>query len=131
MNRVVIVDDATDFRTLLSLALKRDGRFEVVASVGDGQAGIDAVREHQPDVVIMDVSMPVMDGLTATRLLKQDLPDLPILVLTGYGDARVEEEAHRAGADDFVDKSRLPAVVVEALAQLVPSSGAASRDHER
>lgn len=55
---VVVVDDAADLRMLIALAFKRDGRLEVLASVGDGQQGIDAVREHGPDVVVMDVSMP-------------------------------------------------------------------------
>lgn len=117
-HRVVVVDDSADLRMLLSLAFKRDGRVQVAASVGDGQQGIDAVREHNPDVVLMDVSMPVMDGLTATRRLKQEFPDLPILILTGYGDARLEEEAARAGADTFMDKTQPLTVVVDAIVAL-------------
>lgn len=116
-HRVVVVDDSEDLRTLLTLAFKRDGRLQVLASAPDGQQGIQAVREHKPDVVLMDVSMPVMDGLTATRALKQEFPDLPILVLTGYGDARVAEEAARAGADAFMDKTQsLSAVADTAVA---------------
>lgn len=115
---VVVVDDAADLRTLIGLSFKRDGRFEVLASVGDGRKAIDAVREHTPDVVLMDVSMPVMDGLTATRQLKQEFPHIPILILTGYGDARLEEEAARAGADGFMDKSQPLKAVADALAAL-------------
>ena len=117
-HRVVVVDDSEDLRMLLSLAFKRDGRVQVLASVGDGQQGIDAVREHSPDVVLMDVSMPVMDGLTATRRLKQEFPDLPVLILTGYGDARLEEEAARAGADIFMDKTQPLNAVVDAVVAL-------------
>lgn len=97
---------------LVQLAFKRDGRLEVLASVGDGQQGIEAVREHLPDVVVMDVSMPVMDGLSATRAIKGELPHIPVLILTGYGDARLAEEATAAGADGFLDKSEpLPSMI--------------------
>lgn len=115
---VVVVDDAADLRMLISLAFKRDGRFEVLACVGDGQRGIDAVRQHRPDVVLMDVSMPIMDGLTATRKLKEEFPDLPIMILTGYGDPRVQEEASRAGADCFMDKTQPLTAVADALVAL-------------
>ena len=115
---VVVVDDAADLRMLIALAFKRDGRLEVLASVGDGQQGIDAVRRHAPDVVLMDVSMPVMDGLTATRKLKEEFPRLPILILTGYGDARVEEEAARAGADAFMAKTEPLTAVADAIVAL-------------
>lgn len=115
---VVVVDDAADLRTLVALAFQRDGRLEVLASVGDGQQGIDAVREHAPDVVLMDVSMPVMDGLAATRKLKEEFPDLPILILTGYGDARLADEAARAGADSFMEKSQPLAAVIDAAVSL-------------
>ena len=103
---------------IISLAFQRDGRLEVIASVGDGQQGIDAVRTHHPDVVLMDVSMPVMDGLTATRALKREFPDLPILILTGYGDARLADEAARAGADTFMDKTQPLTLVADAVVAL-------------
>lgn len=116
--RVVIVDDAAELRLLLVRALRRDERLEVVAAVDDGQQGIDAVHEHRPDVVLMDVSMPVMDGLTATRRIKESFPDLPVAILTGYGDARVAEEAQAAGADVFLDKTTPLPRVADVLADL-------------
>ena len=103
---------------IISLAFRRDGRLQVLASVGDGEQGIDAVRAHLPDVVLMDVSMPIMDGLTATRRLKQEFPDLPILILTGYGDARLAEEAATAGADAFMDKTQPLSAVADAVVAL-------------
>ena len=102
---VVIVDDAIELRKLLVLALGRDPRLQVLADVGDGEQAIDAVQRHGPDVVLMDVAMPVMDGITATRVLKREHPDLGVVVFTGYGDDRVAAEATDAGADAFVDKS--------------------------
>lgn len=112
---VVIVDDAADLRKLLVLALGRDPRLTVLADVGDGQQAIEAVRVHGPDIVLMDVAMPVMDGITATRLLKQDFPDLPVIVFTGYGDERVEAEAREAGAAAFLDKTAPLSAVADAL----------------
>jgi CheY-like chemotaxis protein len=116
--RVVIVDDATDLRNLLVLALGRDERLVVLADVGDGEQGVEAVHEHRPDLVLMDVAMPVMDGLTATRRIKEAYPDLPVAILTGYGDDRVAEEAARAGADAFLDKTTPLADLADIVAGL-------------
>lgn len=122
-HRVVLVDDAVDLRTLVGLACRRDGRLEVVAGAGDGAAGIAAVEQHRPDLVLMDVAMPVMDGLTATRQLKEAFPGLPVVVFTGYDDGRVEAEARLAGADAFVDKATPLAEVVELLLSVLSRSG--------
>jgi CheY-like chemotaxis protein len=116
--RVVIVDDAADLRELLVFALNRDGRLEVLADVGDGKLGVEAVHRHRPDLVLMDVSMPVMDGLTATREIKASFPDLPVVILTGYGDERVAAEATTSGADAFVDKSTPLARLADLVAEL-------------
>jgi CheY-like chemotaxis protein len=116
--RLIIVDDAVDLRGLLVIALGGDERLEVVADVGDGKQGVDAVHEHPPDLVLMDVSMPVMDGLTATREIKSSYPDLLVAILTGYGDDRVAEEATRAGADAFLDKTTPLPRLADLLIQL-------------
>jgi CheY-like chemotaxis protein len=117
-HRLIIVDDAVDLRGLLVLALGRDERLEVVADVGDGKQGVEAVHEHRPDLVLMDISMPVMDGLTATREIKSSYPDLLVAILTGYGDDRVAEQAARAGADAFVDKTTPLARLADILIEL-------------
>lgn len=127
LHGVVVVDDAVDLRMLIALALDRDSRLQVLASVGDGRQGIDAVRRLSPDVVVMDVSMPVMDGITATRRLKDEFPDLPILILTGYGDSRLEEEAAKAGADSFMEKSQPLTAVADAVAALADRRRGPSR----
>lgn len=116
---VVLVDDAVDLRTLIGLALRRDGRLKVVAEVGDGVAAIAAVEEHRPDLVLMDVSMPVMDGITATRRLKATFPDLCVVMFTGYADDRLEVESQDAGAAAFIDKSVPLPELVDALVSVV------------
>lgn len=105
MTRVVIVDDASDLRVVLALAMRRDGRLELVADVGDGRAGVAAVEEYDPDIVLMDVSMPIMDGLSATRQIKAARPHLPVVIFTGYGDDRLSAEALACGADAFLEKT--------------------------
>jgi CheY-like chemotaxis protein len=102
---VVVADDATDLRFVVVLSLRRDGRFEVVADVGNGRDAVEAVRSHRPDVVLMDVAMPVMDGLAATREIKAEFPEVPVVIFTGYGDERVAAEAREVGAGAFVDKT--------------------------
>ena len=82
--RVVIVDDTYDLRELLRLALTRGG-MEVVGEAGDGLAGIEAVRLEKPDVVLLDLSMPVMDGLEALPSIRRLVPAAKIIVLSGFG----------------------------------------------
>lgn len=115
----VVVDDAEDLRRLIVMGLNRDGRLQVLADVGDGRQAIDAVAQYRPDAVLMDISMPVMDGVTATREPRQTYPDLPIVILTGYADERLAAEASDAGADVFLDKTTPIAEVAQTLVGLV------------
>lgn len=101
--RVVIVDDTADLRQLLRLALERGG-FEVVAEAGDGRAGIETVREHRPDLVIIDLAMPVMDGIEALPTLRKLVPEAKIVVLSGFGAQQMSARAVAAGADGYVQK---------------------------
>ncbi|GAB3776065.1 signal transduction histidine kinase/DNA-binding NarL/FixJ family response regulator [Nocardioides ginsengisegetis] len=101
--RVVIVDDTADLRELLRLALTRGG-FDVVAEAGDGQEGIDVVRDLRPDVVLLDLAMPVMDGLEALPTMRRLLPTAKIIVLSGFGATQMSARAVAAGADGYVQK---------------------------
>ena len=102
-HRVVIIDDTPDLRDLLRLALTRGG-FDVVAEAGDGQEGIDVVREQRPDVILLDLAMPVMDGLEALPTLRRLCPDASIIVLSGFGATQMSARAVAAGADGYVQK---------------------------
>ena len=80
--RVVLVDDTEDLRQLMRIALKRAG-YDVVGEAGDGAAGIEVARSASPDLVVLDLSMPVMDGLEALPQIRADLPDATIVVMSG------------------------------------------------
>jgi signal transduction histidine kinase/DNA-binding NarL/FixJ family response regulator len=101
--RVVIIDDTQDLRDLLRLALTRGG-FDVVAEAGDGREGIEVVRETRPDVVLLDLAMPVMDGIEALPTIRRLCPAAKIVVLSGFGAQQMSARAVAAGADGYVQK---------------------------
>ena len=101
--RVVIVDDSCDLRELLRVALTRGG-MEVVGEAGDGLAGIEAVRLERPDVVLLDLAMPVMDGLEALPSIRRIAPAAKIIVLSGFGATQMSERALATGADGYLQK---------------------------
>ena len=101
--RVVIVDDTYDLRELLRLALTRGG-MEVVGEAGDGLSGIETVRSERPDVVLLDLSMPVMDGLEALPSIRRLVPLAKIIVLSGFGATQMSERALATGADGYLQK---------------------------
>ncbi|MXG89736.1 ATP-binding response regulator [Nocardioides flavescens] len=101
--RVVIIDDTFDLRELLRIALTRGG-MEIVGEAGDGLAGIEAVRTERPDVVLLDLSMPVMDGLEALPSIRRLVPSAKIIVLSGFGATQMSERALATGADGYLQK---------------------------
>ena len=101
MTTVVLVDDQDLVRTGLRRILRPAAGFEIVAECEDGSGVEDAVREWQPDVIVMDVRMRTVDGAEATRRLRARGDDTPVLVLTTFDDDEVVSAALRAGANGF------------------------------
>ena len=95
--RVMVVDDTEHVREMLATMLELDG-FEVVAKLDGGQAAIDAVGAATPNVIVMDYKMPAMDGITATKQIRQIVPDVPVILYTAYLDDDLEARAREAGA---------------------------------
>jgi signal transduction histidine kinase/CheY-like chemotaxis protein len=124
--RVVIIDDTDDLRDLLRFALVRAG-MNVVAEAGDGAAGIDAVRRERPDVVLLDLSMPVMDGMTALPRIRALVPDARIIVFSGFGASQLSARALAGGADDYLQKGSSPSTVLTRIREVLarPRPGAA------
>lgn len=116
--RVVIADDVPELRLLLRMALERDGAFEVVGEAGDGAEAIDRAGEQLPDLVVLDLSMPILDGLEALPFIRQAAPDAQVVVLSGFSASKMEERALAAGAVAYLEKGDILAVA-DALEALV------------
>jgi DNA-binding NarL/FixJ family response regulator len=126
--RVVLADDHTIVRDGLKLLLEKEAGFEIVAEVGDGRSAIRAAREHAPDVVIMDVAMPDLNGIEATRQLVSERSGVRVLALSMHSDRRFVVEMLRAGARGYLLKdcaqeelSRAVATVASGSTYLSPS----------
>jgi DNA-binding NarL/FixJ family response regulator len=112
---VVLVDDHVLFRQALRHLLDAEPDIMVVAEAGDGSAVEGLVEQYKPDVVVMDVSMPAIDGITATRQLREQYARLGILVLTMFAEDAQVIRAVQAGADGYLLKNSESAKVVEAI----------------
>jgi DNA-binding NarL/FixJ family response regulator len=102
--RVLVVDDHSAFRRALTSALRMIKSIEVAGEAGGGVAATEQARALDPDLVIMDLSMPDLDGIAAMREIHQARPELPIVFLTAHADPGVEREAREAGASGFLAK---------------------------
>lgn len=113
--RVVIADDQRLFAEALEAILSTDGRISVVGRAADGREAVDLAREHQPDVVLMDIAMPVMDGIDATRAIRDELPATSVIVLTGSAANQDVSRARAAGAAGYVTKDQIAGDLVRAI----------------
>ena len=111
--RLLLADDHTLFRQLLRGALSDQPRFEIVGEARDSAEAISQARALQPDIVLMDLHMPVLDGVQATQLIKQQWPAVTVIALTMY--AVEQGAALAAGADAFLIKGSAPAQLLAAL----------------
>lgn len=103
--RIIIADDHSVVRSGLRLLLQSSPDFTVVAEAEDGEEAVALVDRHKPDVVIMDISMPKLNGIEATGIMKQSSPDLKIIILTVHEDEEYVYQMLRAGASGYVLKS--------------------------
>jgi PAS domain S-box-containing protein len=103
-HRVLIVDDAEDIRLLLRMRLANHGTIDVVGEAVDGLDAVDQARLLQPNLVLLDMAMPRMDGLQALPLIREAVPDVRVIVLSGFNQGTLEREALAAGADRYVVK---------------------------
>ncbi len=103
--KVLIVDDQESYRSAARLVVELANGFEVVGEAVSGEAAIDEVEVVDPDVVLMDVKMPGIDGLEATRRITAAHPDIQVIVLSTYDASDYERPALEAGAVAFISKS--------------------------
>ena len=100
--RVLIADDTPDIRLLLRAALRMYPGFEIVAEAADGAEAVTLTTEHKPDAVLLDLAMPVKDGLQAIPEIRASSPDTKILVLSGFTATEMRPEAFRLGAHAYL-----------------------------
>src|SRR5262245_66307277 len=120
----LVVDDRPAFSRALTAALRMVKGIEVAGEAGGGKEATDRARDDDPDLVLMDLSMPDVDGIEAMRRIHEDRPDLPVVILTAHADPGVEREAREAGASGFLAKGTALEDIVIVLNE---ASGAASR----
>lgn len=124
--RLVIADDDVALRVLLRQLVDRDGRLEVVSEAGDGREAIARVEEHDPDVLLLDLGMPVLDGLQVLEAL-QGRPRPRIVVLSGFADPDIEQQATGLGAAAYLIKGSGFASFLDVLAGDAPADPAGHR----
>lgn len=113
--RVLVVDDVADLRGLFKMLLESDGRFDVVGEAGDGEEAIQQAGRLRPDVIVLDVAMPRMDGIHAIPLLHEAAPGVRILMLSGFENQRMARQAIEACATAFLSKGAPPENIISTL----------------
>jgi DNA-binding NarL/FixJ family response regulator len=101
---VYLVDDIPELRELIKYGMEEDPGFEVVGEAGDGKSAIEGIAETRPAAVLLDLSMPDMDGLQAIPQIRERDPDVAIIVLSGFSADRMSGKVLERGADGYVEK---------------------------
>ena len=104
---ILIADDQPSFRHTLREMMQAEPSWSVVAEASNGLEAIEQVKRHRPDVVLMDIVMPDMSGIEATRCIKKIAPETKIIAITTYDDAEFLKQSIEAGADLFIKKEEL------------------------
>ena len=121
--RVLIADDHRLFAEALEAVLSSEARIEVVGSASDGGEAVDLARRLQPDVVALDISMPVMDGFEAAAKMERLQRPPAVLMLTGSNAPEDIDRAHRAGAKGYITKDTIAARLVDAILSAADKPG--------
>ncbi|MDR2888495.1 MAG: response regulator [Lachnospiraceae bacterium] len=118
MANVLIVDDSRTSRKILRTILERAGH-TVVGEASNGEEGVRAFQEHKPEVVTMDVTMPVIDGVEALKMIKALRPESKVIMVTAAGKDSKVTECIKAGADEFVTKPYEDEAIINAIAKII------------
>lgn len=115
--RLLLVDDVPQVREDLRTLLVLNGGIDVVGEAANGQEAVELAARLEPDVVLMDLELPVLNGCEATRRIKSRRPACRVVALTIHGDDETEQASHRAGADAFLVKGVPLSVLVRAITE--------------
>jgi DNA-binding NarL/FixJ family response regulator len=117
--RILVAEDDEAFSAALEAVLTADPRFRVAGWARDGRQAVELAGRLDVDAVVMDIEMPQVDGIEATRLLQIERPDLPVIAISGHDYEERVLEIRAVGAVDYVRKSRVDEELVDALAALL------------
>jgi DNA-binding NarL/FixJ family response regulator len=120
--RILVAEDDESFLDVIALLLEQDARFAVAGRARNGREAVELAEGLSPDAVVMDIEMPVLDGVEATKLLRAAAPELPIIAVSGHDYEERVLEIRQAGADDYVRKARLAEELPRVLAALLSGS---------
>jgi two-component system, NarL family, nitrate/nitrite response regulator NarL len=125
--RILVAEDDESFLDAIALLLERDDRFVVAGTARNGQEAVELAEELGPDAVVMDIEMPTVDGVEATRRLRAAAHTLPIVAVSGHDYEERVLEIREAGADDYVRKARMADELPRVLAVLLQTAGRRAR----
>jgi two-component system nitrate/nitrite response regulator NarL len=126
--RVLVAEDDEAFLELVAELLEADGRFAVVGRVANGRDAVELGRRLPLDAVVMDIELPVLDGVEATRLLQEARPGLPVVAISGHDYEERVLDIRSAGAADYVRKARIEEELPDTLAALAALAATAPTD---
>jgi DNA-binding NarL/FixJ family response regulator len=115
MIRILLADDQTNVRKGLRMRLDLEPGLSVVGEAADGETAVALARSLSPDVILMDVEMPGLDGIDAAELVRREMPRCCVIVLTIHDDAKTRERAVKAGATAFVSKHQIDSDLMTAI----------------
>lgn len=124
MQSVLIVDDNALIRQALCELFTREGDFDVCGEAGDGKEAIEKAQLFHPDLVVTDLSMPVMNGLEEARALMKLMPTVPVIIFTAFVSSALEKEAAASGVSAIISKSERPTVLIETARTLLDQMAA-------
>lgn len=122
-----MAEDDESFLDAIALVLEQDERFAVAGRACNGREAVELAARVEPDAVVMDIEMPLLDGVEATRLVRSAAPALPIIAVSGHDYEERVLEIRQAGADDYVRKARLADELPRVLATLLAPTGRGAR----
>jgi CheY-like chemotaxis protein len=119
--RILVAEDDDDFLAALETVLEADGRFAVAGRARNGREAVEIAGRLQIDAIVMDIEMPELDGVEATRQLQEQQPDVPVIAISGTDYEERVLEIRDAGAVDYVRKSRVDEDLADALIAAIPA----------
>ncbi len=113
--KVLVVDDAAEIRQLVKMVLAMNERILVIGEGSNGEEAVELCQQHQPDVLVLDISMPLMDGLQALPLIREVSPATRVVMLSGFTTPEIKTRALKLGACTFVEKGSVIGDIVAAV----------------